>query len=107
MKTSSFTRLAVASALLVSVAGMASAAPTDGPFFRAVLTHGTAPVTIISNEMVWHGSGSTLSAGQSEDRPLFVCQTLARDVGALDTFEVQGAAVAKDMLEKCNVKAHK
>jgi len=54
---------------------------------------------------VWNCDGSGCSAARADGRPEVVCASLARKVGTLRSFSIGGAALAPDVLEKCNDRA--
>jgi hypothetical protein len=70
-------------------------------------TPATAPseASFVTRNTIWSCDGGTCMAQKAADRPLFVCERIAKTVGKLDTFTVAGEALDADKLAKCNAKA--
>lgn len=92
---------------LAAAAIPAFAAAESTPYYKAVLVQPKAPEKVIANDLLWRGEGNTLTANQSDDRPMIVCQTLASNAGTMTSFEVKGEPMSKADLDKCNSKARK
>lgn len=92
--------------ILLALAIPAPALAADG-FYHAVLKAGTAPLTLISSEVVWHGHENVLEANEAGDVAKRVCATLAQNTGALTEFSAGGKALTTDELDACNKHARK
>jgi hypothetical protein len=81
------------------------AAPAAAANFSARLTVPASGQRIIARDITWR-CGPDACQGASEDsRPTVICQGLAKRVGHLDNFVVDGRAFASDQLAKCNASA--
>ena len=91
---------------LLALAGPVSA-QADDMFYHAVLKAGTAPATLVSSEVVWHGHDNVMEAVQAGDIAKRVCATLAQNVGAVGEFTAGGKALTTEELDTCNKHARK
>ncbi|MEA3050835.1 MAG: hypothetical protein QOG84_2671 [Sphingomonadales bacterium] len=94
---------------LILAAAFAAAAPAQaaGPHYAAELAQARPAVgTMVVHDIAWRCAGAGCAAGRSDSRPLTDCMALARQVGALKSFAVEGTALPPDQLEKCNAAAH-
>lgn len=83
------------------------AAHADDAYYHAVLKAGTAPATLVSSEVVWHGHDNVIEAGQAGDIAKRVCATLAQSTGAMGEFTAGGKALTTEELDACNKHARK
>lgn len=82
----------------------APAQAANGPYYRAELV---APVTAakpIVSGTVFNCAGNNCAAGKATSRPAIVCARLAKEVGEVAAFTVNGKALAAEELAKCNGK---
>src|SRR5688572_27434229 len=67
-----------------------------------------APVTdakFVGRDIVWTNAGGIYQGRTDESRPLVLCQSLAKRAGRLESFTVNGRAIADADLAKCNAAA--
>ncbi len=62
---------------------------------------------LVLRDTFWRCGEAGCGAAESSSRPAIVCAVLAREVGALRSFTVQGRALAAEELDKCNARARK
>jgi hypothetical protein len=89
---------------------LAALALSASPAFAASYYHAVPAATpigakIVARDIVWNCGARGCSAGQSGSRPAIVCAVLAREVGELRSFAVQGRPLGSDELAKCNARA--
>lgn len=58
----------------------------------------------IASGLVWKCVGTTCTAPQATSRPAIVCARLAKEVGPLNAFAVEGRAFEAEELARCNGK---
>lgn len=64
-----------------------------------------APTRIIARDVTWK-CGPALCLGSTDyGRPVVLCQALARQVGRIETFVVDGQALPVAVLDQCNSAA--
>ena len=102
-------RIAVfASALVYTGAtfGIAtSAAPLaaqGGPYYVATLASATDDNRAVAGGVAWNCKGTTCVANKGNSRPSRICRGLAREMGEIAEFKVEGEAIAEDKLARCN-----
>jgi hypothetical protein len=59
----------------------------------------------ITRDIVWNCGPAACQGATDESRPLVLCQSLAKRAGRLDSFIVDGHALAASELERCNASA--
>lgn len=91
------------SAALLTAAGTARA--QTPAYYVAVPAAEATKANTITRSTPWTLRGGAYLANRAPERPLVLCQLLARDVGALKSFSVGGAALEQQDLDKCNSKA--
>ncbi len=104
-----FGRLAVlAGALLytsVSFGVATSAAPLSaqsGPYYVATLASATEENRAVAGGVAWNCEGTTCVANKGSSRPSRICRGLAREMGEITNFRVEGEDLAEDKLARCN-----
>lgn len=102
-------RLAVlASALLytgLSFGVATSATPLaaqSGPYYVATLAAATDENRAVAGGVAWNCQGTTCVANKGTSRPSRICRGLAREMGEIAEFKVEGEAIAEDKLARCN-----
>ena len=60
---------------------------------------------LITRDILWSCAGGSCSGASDYSRPLIVCQSLAKKAGRLDSFRVDGRAIAPAEHERCNASA--
>ena len=89
---------------LAATAIALAAAPAAAASYSATLTQ---PLTIkfIARDIVWSCRPAACQGATDESRPAVLCQGLAKRAGRIDTFLVNGRALAGTDLDKCNASA--
>ena len=103
--TRSFTSTLLSSAFALLVVGAAGPAMAAAPYYKAELAAPPAAERLVVRDLIWKCGADGCIAGRSTSRPATDCSALARQVGALRSFAVEGRALAADDLEKCNARA--
>src|SRR3982751_6664429 len=82
----------------------AIAAPAAAANYSAKLA---TPATqrFIARDIIWTCGTDACQGATQESRPVVLCQSLAKRAGKVDTFLVDGRALASAELEKCNASA--
>ena len=88
-----------------ALAAAASPALAAGSYYRAELATPASADRLIVRGLVWKCGAEGCVAGRSNSRALIDCSALAREVGTLRSFAVEGRALAPAELEKCNARA--
>jgi len=84
---------------LLAVAGPALAAN------YSVRLAGSANGHIVARDINWACSGGACEGSTNESRPAVLCQALAKRVGRVESFLVDGRTIGVTDLEKCNAAA--
>lgn len=64
-----------------------------------------AQARFVARDNIWRCAEGTCESDRSPARPAIVCSTLAREVGRLRSFSVQGQAFGEAQLAACNSRA--
>lgn len=92
---------------LVSASLMMAAPALASSHYHAQPAVPPAATKIVVRDTIWScGDGGCAAAARSSSRPLIVCETLVKQVGALQSFTVAGQALSPQQLEKCNARAN-
>ncbi len=91
-------------AAFLSLAVMAVPAFAN-PHFQAQPETAPAQAQFVARENVWRCGESGCTSSRSATRPAIVCAALAREVGRLRGFSVEGRAFSDEELEGCNRRA--
>ena len=91
-------------AAILSVAFLAAPAFAS-PYYSAEPSAAPPQARLVARDNVWTCGGATCVSGRTASRPAVVCATLARQVGALRSFAVEGRAFEAAELEVCNRRA--
>jgi hypothetical protein len=87
--------LAVSAALLLpATAGAAN--------YSAKPVATDAPASIIARDISWKCGPAACRGSTEYGRPMVLCQALAREVGRIERFTVDGQALPAAALDKCN-----
>ncbi|HLO19691.1 MAG TPA: hypothetical protein VK192_04270 [Sphingomicrobium sp.] len=87
-----FLGLAIASAPAAAANYSATlAAPASGRF--------------IARDITWNCGTAACQGATNESRPVVLCQSLAKQVGRIETFLVDGRSFTPAELERCNASA--
>ena len=90
---------------LAFLAALAIAAPASAATY---VGKPAAPVTeakFVGRDIVWNLAAGSYQGRTNESRPLVLCQSLAKRAGRLESFTVNGKALAEADLAKCNASA--
>jgi hypothetical protein len=90
---------------LAFLAALAIAAPASAATYAG---KPAAPVTeskFVARDIIWNQAGGSYQGSTNESRPLVLCQSLAKRAGRLESFTVNGRAIAEAELAKCNAAA--
>ena len=83
-------------------AALAIAAPAAAATYAGKPAVAANQTRFVARDIVWNLAGGTYQGQTSESRPVILCQSLAKKVGRLDSFAVDGRAIADADLTKCN-----
>jgi len=95
---------AVAAATLALTPAIGTAQTVRG-YYAATPVSATAKTSIVTRSTVWKCGGGVCVASRSDSRDAIMCELVAREVGALQTFTAGGTAFDADALAKCNSRA--
>ncbi|MGI8706374.1 MAG: CC_3452 family protein [Sphingomicrobium sp.] len=91
--------------LLVLTGVALAAAPATAGTYSAKPAAPVSENRIIERNIVW-ACGPAACVGSTENsRPLVLCQGLAKKAGRIESFIVNGRAIAKAELDRCNAFA--
>jgi hypothetical protein len=81
-----------------------AAAPAAASSYSALLA---APISgrFIAPDIVWYCGPAACQGATDESRPLVLCQSLARQVGPIDSFIADGRALSPGERDRCNASA--
>jgi hypothetical protein len=82
----------------------AIAAPAAASTYSATLAAPTS-ARFIARDIVWNCGAAACQGATDESRPLVLCQSLAKRAGRVDSFLVDGRALAPAELDRCNASA--
>ena len=83
---------------------MFAAAPAAAASYAAKPAN-VAPQRLITSDIVWNCGTGACQGNTDESRPVVICQSLARHVGKIDSFVVNGREIAAADLDRCNSAA--
>jgi len=90
------------------VLGISAVALTASPALAASYSAKLASPTserFIARDITWNCGPDACQGATSESRPVVLCQSLAKRAGRVDSFLVDGQALAAGDLDKCNASA--
>ena len=92
-------RSAILSLALVSTPAFAAG-------FQAETNSRPPQARFVARDSIWRCTDNAcVSTNETATRPAIVCAALARQVGALRSFSVDGRAFGAEELESCNARA--
>jgi hypothetical protein len=91
--------------LILTLAAFAIAAPAAAAPYSARPANDPTGGRIVTRDIAWTYANGALTGRSDESRPAVICQGLAKRVGRLDRFEVDGRAFGPSELAKCNAFA--
>lgn len=77
-------------------------AAADGPYYVATLAVETDEDRAVAGGVAWACQGTTCVANKGTSRPSRICRGLAREMGEIKAFKVEGEEIAEDKLNRCN-----
>ncbi len=77
-------------------------AAQSGPYYIATLATATDENRAVAGGVAWACEGTTCVANKGTSRPSRICRGLAREMGEITTFKVEGEEIAEDKLARCN-----
>jgi hypothetical protein len=80
--------------------------PAFATYFEAQPAAHPAHERFVAGDNVWRCGETGCGSARTATRPAIVCASLAREVGALRGFSVEGRAFDAAALEACNRRAH-
>ncbi|WP_265569737.1 CC_3452 family protein [Sphingomicrobium nitratireducens] len=90
--------------VLVAAAAFAAPALAAAPSMTATPA-AAQQGRILTNGAAWACVGATCTASSAASRPAILCERLAKEVGTLEAFAVDGKAFDDKALARCNAKA--
>jgi hypothetical protein len=90
---------------LIALAFVASPAVAQAPYYSAEPAAAPAEARLVVRDSVWRCSAGQCVAGRSPTRHALVCAGLARTVGELRRFAVEGREFDAEQLASCNRRA--
>ena len=88
-------------AALVALAPAAAGAAT----YSAKPVAPAAAKRIVARDIVWTCGPAACQGSTANSRPVVLCQGLAKKAGRIESFSVDGRALAAAELDKCNTAA--
>jgi hypothetical protein len=74
----------------------------NGPFYRAELAAPAHDSHEIAGGVAWNCNDTTCAAPRGTSRPVIMCARLAKEVGTVTRFTVDGEDLAPEVLARCN-----
>jgi len=83
---------------------LVASAPAAASTYSATLA---APMSgrLIARDIVWSCGAAACQGATDESRPVVLCQSLAKQAGHIQSFIVDGRALAATELDRCNASA--
>ena len=88
----------------VAISALIAAVPAAATTYSAKLAV-PASGRIIARDIVWNCGPDACQGATDESRPLVLCQSLAKRGGRVESFVVDGRAVSRAELDRCNASA--
>lgn len=79
-------------------------APAAAASYSATLATPTSG-RFIASDIVWTCGPAACQGATQESRPAVLCQSLAKRAGLIDSFLIDGSALAAAELDRCNAAA--
>ena len=101
--------LSIAAALAASIAlfgATAGFAQGAGGYYVATPVAAPAKAKLMTRSTPWRLAGGAFVAAKAPERDMVLCQLVAKDVGTLSGFTVDGKPYDPAALDKCNAKAN-
>ena len=91
--------------LPILLAALALAAPASAATYAGRPAAPRSEAKFVARDIIWTLSGGSYRGQTETSRPLVLCQSLAKRAGRLESFTVNGNALAEADLAKCNTAA--
>lgn len=78
------------------------AAQNSGAYYTATLAQPAEDNRVVARGVVWNCAGTTCVANRGNSRPSRICRGLAREMGEITAFKVEGEDLVEDRLARCN-----
>jgi hypothetical protein len=88
--------------LPILLAALAIAAPASAATYAGRPAAAVSEAKFVARDIIWTLSGGSYRGQTETSRPLVLCQSLAKRAGRLESFTVNGKALAEAELAKCN-----
>lgn len=89
----------------VLLTALAIAAPAAAATYAGKPATPVSDAKFVGRDIVWTLAGGSYQGRTDESRPLVLCQSLAKRAGRLESFTVNGRAMAEADLARCNAAA--
>jgi len=89
----------------VVLTALAIAAPASAATYAGRPVVPATEAKFVGRDIVWTKAGASYQGSTNESRPLVLCQSLAKRAGHLESFTIDGRALAEADLAKCNAAA--
>jgi len=73
-----------------------------GAYYRAELVNPAGEDRAVAGGVAWFCKGNICVAERGKSRPVRMCQSLARELGPVAEFKVDGEALEAEQLSTCN-----
>lgn len=103
-RTTAFAAALSAAAAALTAVAVPAEAQTRAHYVAKPAAQATK-ASVITRSTPWSLANGVYVANRAPERALILCQLLARDVGALESFSAGGAPLPADELAKCNARA--
>jgi hypothetical protein len=77
----------------------------QAPVVRAITVAQLAPKTLVAGETLWNCGADGCTTRAVTARPAIACAQVTKQVGAVSSFSINGAALSAEDLAKCNARA--
>ncbi|MBB3764631.1 CC_3452 family protein [Sphingomicrobium lutaoense] len=90
--------------ILLALAAFLPASAMAAPMMTAT-PESPASARVITKGAAWNCREGQCRAASADSRPAVLCQRLAKEVGTISSFSVDGRTFGEEDLAKCNAKA--
>ena len=91
--------------MAIAAAALAATPSVAATYSAKLIT--PASQRIIARDIVWYCGPAACQGATEYSRPLVLCQSLAKRVGRVENFIVNGQALGAADLDRCNTAARK
>jgi hypothetical protein len=91
--------------MLMLMSALSLAAPASAATYAGKPAAAADEAKFVARSIVWTLANGSYRGQTEESRPLVLCQSLAKRAGRLESFTVNGKAIAEADLAKCNAAA--